>query len=136
MEGLESWVSRLVDATNGHDLDALVACFDEGYVNECPVHPARNFTGREQVRRNWEQIFKHVPDIHATVLHEAYGPGTAWTEWEMRGTRADGGEHLMRGVVIFQVAGEQATSCRFYVEPVDAGTMTVGEAVAALVVGQ
>jgi SnoaL-like domain len=40
-------VRRLQDATNAHDIDAMVACFAPDYRNETPVHPARSFTGRE-----------------------------------------------------------------------------------------
>jgi hypothetical protein len=36
----------------------------------------------------------------------------------MSGTRRDGAGFLMRGVVIFTVAGGVATSARFYLEPV------------------
>lgn len=45
-------VARLLRATNEHDLDGVVACFAPDYSNETPVHPARSFQGREQVRRN------------------------------------------------------------------------------------
>jgi ketosteroid isomerase-like protein len=64
-------VDRLVRATNDRDLEALVACFAEDYENETPVHPARGFSGREQVRRNWEQIFTHVPDLRTEVKRSA-----------------------------------------------------------------
>ena len=46
---------RLQDATNAHDIEAICACFAPGYRNETPVHPARGFTGSEQVHRNWAQ---------------------------------------------------------------------------------
>jgi len=137
MQGPESMVGRLVAAANRHDLEALVACFaPDGYVNETPAHPARSFRGREQVRRNWEQIFAHVPDIISEVLRASYGPDIAWTEWEMRGTRRDGSEALMRGVMIFGVTDGLARWCRFYLEPVDAGSTTVDDAVRAQVVRQ
>ena len=63
MDDPNAFVDRLLQATNDHDLEALVACFADDYENETPVHPARGFRGREQVRRNWEQIFAHVPDV-------------------------------------------------------------------------
>ena len=44
---------------------------------------------------------------------------SVWSEWEMRGTRLDGAPHLMRGVSIFKVSGDEFTSVRFYLEPVD-----------------
>jgi ketosteroid isomerase-like protein len=113
-------VERLRVATNDHDLAALVGCFALDYSNETPVHPERGFTGRDQVRRNWEQIFAALPDITTEVLRCAVDGDTAWTEWEHRATRPDGSLHLMRGVVIFGVRGGVAEWARFYLEPVRA----------------
>ena len=118
-DGASAAVERLVAATNAHDLDALVACFADDYVNETPVHPARGFTGREQVRRNWTQIFGAVPDIRTQLLRRAEDGDTIWTEWEMRGTRPDGSPHLMRGVIVFTVHDGLIAAARFYLEPVD-----------------
>lgn len=111
-------VRRLVQATNDHDLARLVDCFAEDYRNETPAHPSRGFTGREQVKKNWEQIFAFVPDISAKLVRCADDGNTAWSEWEMRGTRRDGSLHLMRGVIIWQVQNGRAQSARFYLEPV------------------
>src|SRR6478735_10286292 len=104
----QSVISRLVDATNAHDLDALAGCFAPDYRNETPAHPARGFSGREQVRRNWQQIFAAVPDLHAVVLRSAVAGDTVWSEWEMSGTRRDGTAHLMRGVILFGVNAGRA----------------------------
>ena len=82
-------LERLAGAVNGHDLDALAGCFAPGYRNETPVDPAQGFTGRGQVRRNWEQIFTFVPDITARVLRSCADGGVVWSEWEMTGTRRD-----------------------------------------------
>lgn len=122
-------VERLHDAVNTHDLDALAACFAGDFINETPVHPARSFRGREQVRRNWAQIFAGVPDIVADVVSVAVAGDSAWTEWEMRGTRRDGVPHLMRGVSIFTLGDGEFMSVRFYLEPVDASDVAVDEAV-------
>lgn len=124
----QAWVATLTDAVNAHDLDALAACFAEDYRNETPAHPARGFRGRPQVRRNWEQIFGAVPDITADVQSTA-DRDVVWSEWEMRGTRRDGGPHHMRGVVIFGVEGSEATWARFYLEPVEAGGGDVNETI-------
>jgi ketosteroid isomerase-like protein len=127
-------VNRLVDATNTHDLEALVGCFTDDYQNETPLHPARSFRGRAQVRRNWEQIFGFVTNLTAEVTRLAVAGNTAWTEWEMQGTRRDGTAHHMRGVVIFGVRDGMAEWARFYLEPVTEGGGTVDEAVRAQVV--
>ena len=122
-------VERLADATDRHDLEALVACFAPGFRNETPTHPARSFVGAEQVRKNWAQIFAGVPDLKAKTIRTAIEGETAWLEWEMSGTRRDGSEHLMRGVTIFGVEQERLAWVRFYMEPVESGGADVDSAV-------
>ena len=103
---------RLQDATNAHDIEAIVACFAPDYRNETPVHPARGFIGKEQVRRNWTQILTAVPDLCAEVVACAVSEEMVWSEWEHRGTRPDGTTHLMRGVIVFTVGDGVITSAR------------------------
>ena len=114
-------IERLRDATNRHDLDAVVACFAVDYRNETPAHPERTFTGREQVRRNWEQIFAAIPDVCTDLVRWAVDGETVWSEWEHRGTRRDGSAHRMRGVIIFGVVDDVISWARFYLEPVQEG---------------
>lgn len=129
MDSPQEMVERLVRATNAHDVDAVAACFAEDYENETPAHPGRSFRGRAQVRRNWEQIFAFVPDVHAVVKGSAADGDTAWTEWEMTGTRRDGTPHQMRGVILFGVRDGVAAWARFYLEPVDGDSGSVDDAV-------
>ena len=126
-------VERLRDATNAHDLDAVVDCFAEDYRNDTPAHPRRSFDGRAQVRSNWEQIFAAVPDIRAAVLASVVDGDVIWSEWEMRGTRRDGAQHLMRGVIVFGVRGERAAWARFFLEPVDPGDDDASAAVRQII---
>ena len=125
----QAWLDRLMRATNGHDLDALVACFAADYENLTPAHPQRGFVGREQVRRNWEQIFTAVPDLRSEVVAAAFDGSTAWVELEMRGTRRDGSEHHMAGVVVFDVVDGAARRARFFLEPVEETSGSVDDAV-------
>jgi ketosteroid isomerase-like protein len=134
MQGTRETIDRLVGATNEHHLDALVACFADDYRNETPAHPARSFQGQEQVRRNWEQIFAFVPDLRANVLEAVIDGDTAWTEWEMTGTRRDGSAHQMRGVIVFGVQDDRVQWARFYLEPVDPDSAGVDDAVREQVV--
>jgi len=122
-------IERLRQATSDHDLDGIVACFSEDYTNEWPVHPARAFAGREQVRMNWSRILTAVPDVFASVSRCAIDGDAIWTEWEMRGTRVDGHAHLMRGVLIFGVHDDQITWGRFYLEPVDESDIDINASV-------
>jgi hypothetical protein len=135
MNGMQSepepaaMVQRLERATNEHDLEQLVACFTADYRNETPAHPERGFTGREQVRKNWTQIFAAIPDVTSEVLRYVVDGDVVWTEWEHRGTRRDGSPHIMRGVVIFGVVDGLAAWARFYLEPVQQAAGTVDDAV-------
>jgi limonene-1,2-epoxide hydrolase len=122
-------VHRLQRAVADRDLEAVVACFAPEYRNETPAHPERSFSGRDQVRHNWTQIFGAIPDIEADVLTLAVDGGVVWTEWEHRGTRPDGSAHLMRGVVIFGIEDGLIDWARFYLEPVEARSGGVDEAI-------
>ena len=112
-------VQRLRAVTNAHDLDAIVACFASDYRNEAPAHPARNFVGNEQVRRNWTKILAAIPDISTEILASAALGNMVWTEWEHRGTRPDGTAHVMRGVVVFGISDGLIASARFFLEPLE-----------------
>jgi len=126
MNELEA-VQRLLEATNRHDLEGLVASFADDYSLQSPSHPARGFQGKDRVRGNWETIFAAVPDIQVELLSAATDGETVWTEQEMRGTRLDGTAHLMRGVFIFGVRDGLICWGRMYLEPVDDGGPNVLE---------
>jgi hypothetical protein len=64
----ETLLFKLKDAFNTHDIDALVAFFDESYYSEQPVHPDRTFQGQEQVKKNWASNFNEMPDFTAQVI--------------------------------------------------------------------
>ena len=129
IDGAAGVLARLERATNAHDVNAWWRASLPDYRNDTPAHPERSFTGREQVRRNWEQIFAAIPDLTARVLRSAVNGGEVWSEWEHRGTRRDGSAHVMRGVVIFGVANGLLTWARFYLEPVQEGGGNVDAAV-------
>jgi ketosteroid isomerase-like protein len=128
-------VGRLRDAMNDHDLEALVDVFDPDVVSETPAHPQRTFRGADQVRRNWEQIFAGVPDLHADLLDAVRHGDTVWSEWDWSGTRRDGSAHRMRGVTIQRLRDDRVVSVHFYMEPVEEGGPGPGDAVHRIVGG-
>jgi hypothetical protein len=89
--GAVAVLARLMRAVNERDIEGLVSCFADDYANETPVHPQR----------------------------QSVDGNTAWTEWDMSGTRVDGLPFLMRGVVIFRIVDDAIASARFYLEPVE-----------------
>ena len=118
-ESVLATIQRLVQVTNAHDLEGIVACFSVDYALESPLHPARSFRGQAQVRRNWTEILAGIPDIKVSVVRAATDDASAWTEWEMTGTRLNGQPHLMRGVFIFGIREGLIGWGRMFLEPVD-----------------
>ena len=113
---------RMEKAMNTHDLEAFADCFAEDFRSVLPIHPGRNFTGRDRMRSNWAGLFAHVPDLMATVLQSVVDGDQVWSEWEISGTTVGGEEYLSRGVAILRVRGEQIASVRFYLDDVDLDT--------------
>jgi hypothetical protein len=74
--------------------------------------------------------------VAARVLRSAAADDSVWTEWEMTGTRPDGGKHLMRGVFIFGVADGLLQWGRMFLEPVDESSLDMDAAVRQQVVGR
>src|SRR5579859_4641713 len=108
-----SLVHRIGAAMSARDLDAMVDCFAADYRLETPTHPARDFVGADQVRRNQSILFGAIPDLEARIIRIVADGDTAWTEWEWTGTRRDGSAHLMRGVVIIGERDGRAAWARF-----------------------
>jgi SnoaL-like domain len=134
---------RIGEAIAAHDLPALVACFAVDYRNETPAHPARGFTGREQVRQNWTAILGAVPDLRATLVRcsrDPAEPETVWAEWDWAGTNCDGHAVRLRGVTVLGVGADGSDAevvrwARFYMEPVDDDPADVSESVRRTVSG-
>ena len=110
---------ELKDAFNKRDIEALVACFDENYYSEQPVHPERTFQGREMLRKNWASNFEEMPDFSAQLTRYATNGDVVWTEWEWQGSRKDNSKLFMRGVMIVGIGEGKITWARLYVEPVE-----------------
>ena len=128
-------VMRLQAAINAHDLERLVACFADGFVNETPAHPDRGFRGADQVRRNWTQILAGVPDLSSRLVSSTVAGETVWAEWDWSGTRRDGAPHRMRGVTITEVRSGLITGVRFFMEPMSVDGAGVDAAVRHTVSG-
>jgi ketosteroid isomerase-like protein len=120
---------RLRDAMTARDIEAFVACFDEEYESEQPVHPDRAFRGRDQVRSNWSAIFEGVPDFTAELIATSVEGDTEWSEWRWRGTQSDGTPLDMAGVIVGGVRDGRLAWARLYVEPVEQGGAGIDAAV-------
>ena len=114
-------IQRLQSALNAHDIEAFVACFDPDYKSDQPAHPDRQFTGREQVKKNWSAIFEAMPDLQAEIVNLSTDTETAWVEWRWTATQGDGSPFDWRGVCLFGVKAQGIAWGRLYMEPVEQG---------------
>lgn len=112
-------VERLVAAINDHDADRVTECMASDYRSTAPVHPERSFTGKAQVRANWESAFRSTPDLRAEVERATVDDGTVWAEWRLHGTQTDGAELDMRGVAIWGIEDDLIQWGRIYLDPVE-----------------
>jgi hypothetical protein len=114
-------VERLISALNGHDLDAVAACFGPDFQAEWPAHPSRGFHGPDQVRKNWDFIFRQSPNIAIAMTNAVEVGEETWGEWHY--TKAAGQD--LRGVIIITVRDGLIRRSRFYMEAVDAEDVAV-----------
>lgn len=123
-------LDRLVRAQNAHDIDAFVDCFDPAYRSEQPAHPGREFTGNDQVRRNWTALFDAVPDLRSDVIRWALDDDVCWVEWRWHGTRRDGTPLDMRGTTIFGIQNDRIIWGRLYMSETVTAPETITESIA------
>jgi ketosteroid isomerase-like protein len=114
---------------NAHDLESHVDCFNEDYRSEQPAHPARTFTGREQVRENWAKLYASIPDFRAELLRMAVVGDEEWGEWIWSGTKEDGTPLDERGVMILGIRDGRIAWGRLYLEETEREGADITEAV-------
>lgn len=125
-------LEQLTEAQNAHDAPRFAALFADDYVSAQPAHPARGFTGNQQVRDNWAAVFAGVPDFHAELAAHAVAGEVEWGEVDWSGRHVDGSAFRMRGVIIATVREGRIASARLYVEPVEVDGDAIDAAVDTL----
>lgn len=125
-------IDRLHRALNAHDLDVFVGCFAPDYQSTFPAHPDRAFSGYEQVRANWSQMFSAVTDLKAELLRAIVDGETVWTEWDWSGTLPEGAPYHMRGVTVMGIRDDRVAWARLYMEPVERSGAGIDAAVRTL----
>ena len=111
---MPSVIELMAEALNQHDLQAFLECFDPRYHSEQPAHPNRGFGGKEQVRKNWSDMFESFPNFEADLLRHTTDEGVVWGEWHWRATGLK-----MAGATIMGVEGDRIVWARLYMEEVE-----------------
>jgi ketosteroid isomerase-like protein len=111
-------IDRLTAAQNAHDVEGMLACFEERYQSDQPLFPDRSFQGIDQVRANWSAVLGSVPDFHAEVIRSAVEDGVVFAEVHWTGTKANGTPLEERGVLILGIHDDRIAWGRLYVDEV------------------
>ena len=106
-------------ALDAHDLDTFVGFFHDDYVGERPRYPDAAVSTRADVRRNWEEVIRDVPDLRVEVPAAVLDGERIWTEWRAYGTSRSGAALELRGVFIFGLRDGRVAWSRMYFEPVE-----------------
>lgn len=112
-------VEQMRAALDAHDLDRFLAFFHEDYAGERPRHPGSPRSNREEVRSNWAEIIRDVPDLRIEIPASCQDGDTVWSEWRAYGTSRSGAMLELRGVFIFGVENGRVRWSRMYMEPVE-----------------
>jgi ketosteroid isomerase-like protein len=116
-------LERLREAMNRHDPEAMLECFDPDYSSEQPAHPNRGFGGKDQVHKNWSNMFESFPDFRAEVLRHTSEGDTSWSEWHWSATGMQ-----MAGVIVMGIKYDRISWARLYMEPVEEAGQDIDEA--------
>ena len=117
---MNATISKMREALNAHDAEGLAAQFTPDYRSEQPIHPNREYGGRDTLTSIWGDLFRAVPDLTSEVVAEVADGARVWAEWDWRGHYADGSLFGMRGITITTLTDDGlVASQRLYLEPVE-----------------
>jgi ketosteroid isomerase-like protein len=74
-------------------------------------------------------MFAGIPDFRAAVLRSVRDGDTVWSEWHWTGTRRDGLPFDIRGITLFEIAGDHIVAGRLYMEEVERDMVDIAQTV-------
>ncbi|WP_242927796.1 nuclear transport factor 2 family protein [Pontibacter vulgaris] len=100
----EAFLQSFADAFNAHDIKAIMAHMTDDCVFEASAGPdidGEKFTGQQQVRQSFEDVFTTFPDAHwGNPKHFVLGD-RGFSEWVFTGTKTDGTKVEVTGCDLF-----------------------------------
>jgi ketosteroid isomerase-like protein len=91
---------RIFDGFNAHDLDTIMAEFEDDCVFDSSRGPEAwglRFTGKGDVGRGLARLFESTPDVRFSDEDHFVSKDRGLSEWTVRGTRVDGTRLELRG---------------------------------------
>ena len=98
------FLQSFADAFNAHDVKTIMSHMTDDCVFEASAGPHLNgekFTGLEQVKKAFENVFEMFPDAHwGNAKHFILG-NRGFSEWIFTGTKSDGTKIEVTGCDLF-----------------------------------
>ena len=97
-------LDSFANAFNAHDANKIMSYMTDDCIFEASAGPDVNgekFTGKEAVKKAFEDVFKNYPDAMWTNPHHFISGNRAVSEWVFTGTKTDGGKVEVAGCDLF-----------------------------------
>lgn len=98
------FLQSFADAFNAHDVNAIMSHMTVDCVFEASAGPdavGEKFTGQEQVKQAFLQVFASFPDAHWGNPTHFISGNRGFTEWVFTGTKTDGTKVEVTGCDLF-----------------------------------
>lgn len=100
----ENFLQSFANAFNAHDVKAIMSHMTDDCVFEASAGPDSNgekFTGTEQVKKAFENVFTSFPDASWNNAIHFISGNRGFSEWTFKGTRPDGTKVEVTGCDLF-----------------------------------
>ncbi len=100
----EDFLQSFADAFNAHDVKAIMSLMTEDCVFEASAGPdidGEKFTGQEQVKQAFENVFATFPDANWGNSKHFVSGDRGFSEWIFTGTKIDGTRVEVTGCDLF-----------------------------------
>lgn len=100
----KDFLQSFADAFNAHDIKAIMSHMTDDCVFEASAGPdvdGEKFTGQEQVKKAFEDVFATFPDAHWANPQHFVSGDRGFTQWTFSGTKADGTKVEVTGCDLF-----------------------------------
>ena len=112
----EQLIKRYFDAFNGHDIEGVMACFDDEAVLVGPN--GKRLVGHAEVRRSYETEFALYPDAHCELRVCTGNNGRGVAESYFTGTRSEQKRVEAIGAEVMEILDGKIKEIRDYHLPV------------------
>ena len=98
------FLQSFADAFNAHDIKTIMSFMTEDCVFEASSGEevdGQKFTGQEEVRNAFEDVFSAFPDAHWGNANHVVSGERGFSEWIFTGTKTDGSKVEVTGCDLF-----------------------------------